>query len=689
MGTVLLGSLGSAIGGIFGPVGAILGRAVGTMAGAYVDSQIVNALTPPVRNEGPRLTTTDIQSSTEGSIIDRIYGRARATGQVIWATRFEEEVSEEKSGGKGGGGPTVVNTTYAYFGNFAVGLCEGPIAGIGRIWADGKELDQPEFDIRAYFGDETQEADPLIEAKEGDAPAYRGLAYVVFERLPLDAFGNRLPQISVEVFRPTGDLEALVQGVAIIGGNEFGYDTKAVKQTGDDGGVPDNRHTMIGATDWAVSLDRLQMLAPNVRSVMLVVPWFGDDLRCGTCKVRPKVDSDIKKTKPYSWRVSELTRGAAQVTSTVDGTPAYGGTPSDESVIRAIQDLKARGLDVTFCPFLMMDIPAGNSLPNPYSNGAAAAGQPTYPWRGRITASPAPGFTGTADKTAATASQVAAFIGTAAPSHFGGSGTSGSYSGPSEWSYRRMVLHCAKLAALAGGVEAFLIGSEMIGLTQARSDGSTYPFVAALKVLAADVSTMLGSAVKVGYAADWSEYHSHRPSDGSGDVFFNLDPLWSDANIDFVGIDCYFPLADWRDGSAHLDFKPEGPTTTYDLDYLASQMAGGEYFDWYYASPAARDTQTRTPIADTSKGKHWVFRQKDLRGWWTNGHYNRPGGVESASATAWSNQSKPIRLVEIGCPAIDKGANQPNVFVDPKSAESAYPHYSNRARDDAMQRAYL
>ncbi len=40
-------------------------------------------------------------------------------------------------------------------------------------------------------------------AREGadNAPAYRGLAYVVFERLPLADFGNRMPQLSFEVFR--------------------------------------------------------------------------------------------------------------------------------------------------------------------------------------------------------------------------------------------------------------------------------------------------------------------------------------------------------------------------------------------------------------------------------------------------------------------------------------------------------
>jgi hypothetical protein len=51
--------------------------------------------------------------------------------------------------------------------------------------------------------------------------------------------------------------------------------------------------------------------------------------------------------------------------------------------------------------------------------------------------------------------------------------------------------------------------------------------------------------------------------------------------------------------------------------------------------------------------------------------------------------SKPIWFTELGCPAVDKGTNQPNVFVDPKSSESFTPHFSRGWRDDAIQRAYL
>ena len=71
--------------------------------------------------------------------------------------------------------------------------------------------------------------------------------------------------------------------------------------------------------------------------------------------------------------------------------------------VAAIADLKARGLKVTLCPFILMDVPPGNTLPNPYSENAANPGQPAFPWRGRITCSPAAGYTGSVDKTATAA----------------------------------------------------------------------------------------------------------------------------------------------------------------------------------------------------------------------------------------------------------------------------------------------
>ena len=135
----------------------------------------------------------------------RVFGHARISGTVIWATRFEETARTERQGGKGG--PKV--TTYSYYANLAIGLCEGPVAAIRRVWADGKELDLTGIEMRVYPGGEDQMPDPLIEAKQGEglAPAFRGTAYVVFERLPLERFGNRVPQFQIEVIRPVGALE--------------------------------------------------------------------------------------------------------------------------------------------------------------------------------------------------------------------------------------------------------------------------------------------------------------------------------------------------------------------------------------------------------------------------------------------------------------------------------------------------
>jgi len=486
-------------------------------------------------------------------------------------------------------------------------------------------------------------------------------------------------------------IENMLKGVTVIPGTtEFGYAT--TKITKGFGGVqiqPENWLSNKTESDMVVAIEQLLERAPNLEHVSLVVAWHGTDLRIGECEVKPKVERADKDTTPRVWQVAGVTRATAEVVSYVDGYPAAGGAPADWSIYEAVVFLKSKGLRVTLYPFILMDIPPDNTLPNPYSDDAEDEGQPAFPWRGRITVSPAAGFVGTVDKTATAATQVSAFFGTAAVSDFSFNGTTKivNYTGPDEWSFRRFILHMATIGE-AAGADDFLIGSELVGITTIRSDASTYPSVAALKTLAADCRSILGGSVRIGYAADWSEYHSHRPGDGSNDVFFHLDPLWSDSNIDFIGIDNYFPISDWRDGEQHLDFY-EGWRSIYDLGYLESKIESGEAYDWFYASMEDRIAQVRTPINDTAEGKHWVFRQKDVRNWWGNAHYNRPGGVESGTPTAWVPEGKPIVFTELGCPCVDKGPNQPNVFVDPKSSESYTPFFSDGIRDELVQRAFL
>ena len=395
------------------------------------------------------------------------------------------------------------------------------------------------------------------------------------------------------------------------------------------------------------------------------------------------------------------------VSSDTNGDPAFGGTPADFSIVEAIQRMaNVDGQDVNFYPFILMDIAAGNSLPD---TDTGAAGQPTYPWRGRITTSlPA------VDKTAAAQTEVDSLFGTVTASNFSISGTVVSYTGSStDFGYRRMILHYAHLCAAAANsldtpakFKTFYIGSEFRGVTRIRSTaasaatGSTiYPGVNALVTLLEDVRAVFDaqglSGVQLSYAADWSEYHSHRPSDGSNDVYFNMDAIWGHVACDFVAIDNYMPLSDWRDGITHEDYGtgavtayattgtfasasfPQG-TQIYDKAYLQGQVEGGEAYDYFYASDAARDAQTRTKIIDTAHAEHWVFRQKDIRNWWGQTHLSRPGGTRDGSVIAlndgasgsvdtWSANGSKLVFSEMGAPAIDKATNQPNVFFDPKS----------------------
>lgn len=704
MATILLAAAGASVGAGFGGSvlglsGAVIGRAVGASLGQMVDRRLMGSGSEPV--EVGRMDRFHLMGASEGAAIAKVWGRVRLAGQVIWASPFREIAQSSKSGGRGKGGGGAAQTTvtqYSYRVSLALGLCEGEILGVGRVWADGSEIAPNSLNLRLYRGDESQLPDPLIEAHlgAGAAPAYRGLAYVVIDDLDLGPYGSRVPQLSFEVLRRAAsetregrlDLQEVIRGVALIPGTgEYALadvPVDLVAESGMEGwfdsGVVINQHSRSQQSDMRTALGQLRRELPKCSSVSLVVSWFGNDLRCGACQLRPRVEQSENNGRVMPWTAGGIDRSGAGLVPRRDGRSIYGGTPSDQSVLQAITSLRAAGQSVMFYPFVLMEQLAGNGLPDPYG---AAVEQPALPWRGRITASKAPGRAGSPDGTSAIDAEVAAFFGAAKLSDFSITAGGVSYSGnPDDWGYRRFILHYAHLCKIAGGVEAFCIGSELRGLTQLRGAGHSFPSVAALRQLAADVRVVLGSGVKLSYAADWSEYFGYH---AGGNVYFHLDPLWADPNIDFIGIDNYMPLSDWREGEDHAD-APWG--SIYNLDYLEANIAGGEGFDWYYDGPEGIAAQRRLPIADTAHQEDWVFRYKDLRNWWSRPHHNRIGGVRQASATAWVPRSKPFRFTEYGCPAIDKGTNAPNLFWDPHSSESAAPLDSTCQRDDFIQMQY-
>ena len=205
--------------------GALLGNAIGIGASAgWVIGSIVGNLLfpqsgPDTFTEGPRLGDLTVTSSAYGASIPITYGTIRMAGNMIWSTGIEEVKNTQKQktgggggkGGGGGGGATQTTVTYEYFATFALGFSEGVADDVLRMWADGKliydkrglgdDITKAGLRFRFYPGDETQEPDGLIEGDKGvDAtPANRGLCYIVFERLPLKDFGNRIPNITAEI----------------------------------------------------------------------------------------------------------------------------------------------------------------------------------------------------------------------------------------------------------------------------------------------------------------------------------------------------------------------------------------------------------------------------------------------------------------------------------------------------------
>jgi Putative phage tail protein len=212
MATLALGTVGAVAGSFIAPgIGTSIGWSLGSMAGSMIDSYLFR---DEEHQEGPRLGDIQVQNASYGVPQPIPYGTVRLAGNLIWTDNITELTEEEEVGGKGGSGTTV--SSYTYFGCFAVGLCEGPIAGVRKIWADQKLI----YDVdaanegpaskygdvfRFYLGTDDQLPDPTMESVlgAGEVPAYRDLAYIMLgpgHNFPLADFGNRLPNITAEVY---------------------------------------------------------------------------------------------------------------------------------------------------------------------------------------------------------------------------------------------------------------------------------------------------------------------------------------------------------------------------------------------------------------------------------------------------------------------------------------------------------
>lgn len=190
-------------------VGTLVGGPIGGAIGSIIGQQIDKRVFAPKGRQGPRLNELAIQSSAYGSALPKLFGTNRVAGTVIWATSLKE-TRRKVSNGKG----QPKSTVFSYSTSFAVALSARRVLRVGRIWADGNLLRgtagdfKTETGFRLHDGSEGQAVDPLIASAEGIAntPAYRGLAYAVFEDFQLAEYGNRIPALSFEVIADEGDV---------------------------------------------------------------------------------------------------------------------------------------------------------------------------------------------------------------------------------------------------------------------------------------------------------------------------------------------------------------------------------------------------------------------------------------------------------------------------------------------------
>lgn len=229
------------------------------VVGSYLISSL---LTPSVRQTGSRLEDKSVQTSTYGASIPRIYGTCAVTGNVIWLKGNQLfDISVTAKGKKTSiGGSRSRTTVFPVFATFAVGLCEGPIAGIRRLWIGSDlvydagsddietiiasnqrvggdplaELPQnivfkgdvssiserlPPWTFKIFYGTEDQEPSIAQEADKGagNVPAYRGIAYIEIYNLPLEKYGNSLAgaQVKAEIVKSATFSNHAIQNIII------------------------------------------------------------------------------------------------------------------------------------------------------------------------------------------------------------------------------------------------------------------------------------------------------------------------------------------------------------------------------------------------------------------------------------------------------------------------------------------
>ena len=150
-----------------------------------------------------------INTASYGEVVPEILGTTRVSGNIIDYEDFTPHEHKSTTRTGTGGGSKHTDISYTYTVAAAIALCEGPIAGIGKVWKDKEVYQYPNESIQLtlFNGAVAQAPWPYMTSKHPDkALPYSGLAYMA----GVVDLGDRgsLPQYNFEVYgklRDTGD----------------------------------------------------------------------------------------------------------------------------------------------------------------------------------------------------------------------------------------------------------------------------------------------------------------------------------------------------------------------------------------------------------------------------------------------------------------------------------------------------
>lgn len=518
--------------------------------------------------------------------------------------------------------------------------------------------------ISIHNGSEDQEVDLHLQEHYGinNCPAYKGIAYVVMQNLTLHDY-YKIKNVQFHILKTNNYLSEYkissrhqIESIVLIPGcGEFVYDTIIRTKQQNENIIPLNSHNPHGIANVLVSLNHLKVTCPNLKNISLVICWFArgkfennqvDVASIVSSDIESNVgifpcveyDDDIKHST--EWSVANFRRNPknnneikANVITKVNNTLLFGGTPSDESLINLVTELKMRGFNILINPMLMIDLHE-------------------KPWRGMIT------YTNEAD--------IVRFF----------RGKNQNFAK----GYNNFILHYAKL--LGPYVDEFSLGSEFYGLSK------SIVFALEMKILAKEVRSFLQKNCKILYGSNYDEYHQK-----DNNRIINL--LHTSPYIDIVGIHAYPPITDvnnfdiitpkmceqgWQTGEG-WDWSIKNNIKIF---YTNKDERWKDFAYWQRSSHHIENIEEK--IANLSSmesmlGFDYLAQIKT---------YLAENNIEEKNLGKWAPDMKKVWLDEIGCASINNSTNQPNIFIDPNSINGVVlPKNSNCNIDLSIQDTFI